>query len=88
MAKPGQPIPPQAFVAPLTRAKSLARKMAKVLKDEEISDAAIAIALLTGGIVNHYAHDATHKSELIKAIREVEDKILTKSSETENLRLH
>lgn len=30
---------------------------------------------LTGGIVNHYAHDATHKSELIRAIREVEDKI-------------
>ena len=61
---------------PLTRAKYLAEMMAKVLDDEVVSDASIALALLTGGIVSYYATDAMRANELISTIRKIEDRLL------------
>lgn len=43
---------PHLLGEPLARANQLAEKMARVLNNEEVSDAAIALALLTGGVVD------------------------------------
>lgn len=39
---------------PLSRAKLLAEKMARVLDNEDVSDVTIAVALLTSGVVYQY----------------------------------
>jgi len=76
MAKPEQPIPPRMVTEPLRRAKRLAEQMARVLDREEVSDAAVAVALLTGGAVSRYAGNAANADELIGTIRELEDRLL------------
>jgi len=87
MAKPERPIPPQVLAGPLTRAKRLAEKMARVLSDEDVSDAAMAVALLTSGVVDHYACNAATGHELVNTIRKLEDRLLAKSLDSSELRL-
>jgi len=50
MAKPEGFIPAEVLAEPLARARQLAEKMTRVLKDEDVSDATIAVALLTSGV--------------------------------------
>ncbi|MCP3476136.1 hypothetical protein NLM33_38580 [Bradyrhizobium sp. CCGUVB1N3] len=57
MAEPVRPAPSRATGDPLDRAKLLAEKLAALLMDEDVSDATLAIAFLTGGVVNHHARD-------------------------------
>jgi hypothetical protein len=81
MAKPAS-FTPAAFLAePLTRGKWLAEKMAQVLNDGDISDVAVAVALLTSAVVNHYAEDPAKVTELVNTIRELEDWLLAQSLE-------
>jgi hypothetical protein len=81
MTKPERPIPPQVIGKPFERAKHLAEKMARVLHDEEdVSDVALAIALLTSGVVNHYAGNLAASGDLVKTIRKLEDGLLAKSA--------
>jgi hypothetical protein len=80
-------IPAEVLAEPLARAKLLAEKMARVLRDEGISDAAIAVALLTSGVVNHYAGGPAKARELVDTIRRVEDRLLEESSDVGDLTL-
>ncbi len=82
MARPERPMP---VGEPLARPKQLAERMARVLNDEDVSDAAIALALLTSGVVNHYAGDATRAGELMSKIRKLEDQLLVKSLDVKYL---
>jgi hypothetical protein len=81
MEKPDGFIPVEVLAEPLARAKLLAEKMARVLKDEDISDAAIAVALLTSGVVNHHAGGPAKARELVDTIRRVEDRLLATTFE-------
>ena len=76
MAKPERSIPPRLVAEPLRRAKRLAEQMARVLDKEEVSDAAVAVALLTGGVVSRYAGNAVEADELMGTIRQLEDRLL------------
>ena len=76
MAKAEQSIPPHVVAEPLRRAKRLAEKMARVLDREEMSDAAVAVALLTGGVVSRYAGNPVEANALMGTIRELEDRFL------------
>lgn len=87
MAKPQRYIPAEVLAEPLTRAKRLAEKMARVLDNEEVSDVAVAVALLTSGVVNHYASDPTKANDLVSKIRALEDRLLAKSFEAVDLKL-
>ena len=87
MAKPQRIIPADMLVEPLARAKHLAEKMARVLNNEEQSDVAVAVALLTSGVVNHYAGDPAKANELMTKIRGLEDRLLTKSLQAGDLRM-
>ena len=79
MAKLESLIPVALLSKPLTRAKRLAETMACVLNDEDVSDVAIAIALLMSAVVNHYADDPANVTELVNTIRELEDRLLAKA---------
>jgi len=61
--------------------------MARVLSDEDVSDVAIAVALLTSGVVNHYA-EGPAKVELVSKIRKLEDSLLARTFYAGDLRLH
>jgi hypothetical protein len=87
MAKPERFSPAALLNEPLTRAKWLAEKMAQVLNDEDVSDVAVAIALLTSAVVNHHADDPAKVSELVDRIRELEDRLLVGSLEAGDLRM-
>jgi hypothetical protein len=87
MAKPERFSPAALLNEPLTRAKWLAEKMAQVLNDEDVSDVAVALALLTSAVVNHYADDPTKVIELVDTIRELEDRLLAGSLEAGDLRM-
>jgi hypothetical protein len=87
MAKPERFSPAALLNEPLTRAKWLAEKMAQVLNDEDVSDVAVALALLTSAVVNHYADDPAKATELVNTIRELEDRLLAKSLEAGDLRM-
>lgn len=87
MAKPEWPIPPQVLAEPLTRAKRLAEKMARVLDNEEVSDVAVAVALLTSGVVHQYADGPAKADELVNAIRRIEDRLLARSLGADDLKL-
>jgi hypothetical protein len=87
MAIPDGFIPVEVLADPLARAKRLAEKMARVLKDEEISDAAFAVAFLTSGVVDHYAEGPAKARELVDTIRRVEDRLLASSLEADDLNL-
>jgi thymidine phosphorylase len=76
MAKPEQSISPRMLSEPLRRAKRLAEQMARVLDKEEMSDAAVAVALLTSGVVRRHAGNAVEAEELMDTIREFEDRLL------------
>ncbi len=65
MAKPEAFIPAEVLAEPLARAKQLAEKMARVLIDEDVSDVAIAVALLTSGVVHQYADGPAKVRELM-----------------------
>jgi hypothetical protein len=39
---------------PLARANHLAKQMARALENEDISDVALAVAVLTGGVILNY----------------------------------
>jgi hypothetical protein len=88
MAIPDGFIPVEVLAEPLARAKLLAEKIARVLKGEDISDAAIAVALLTSGVVNHYAGGPAKARELVDTIRRVEDRLLAESLDVSDLGLH
>ena len=87
MAKPQRYIPPEVLAEPLARAKQLAEKMARVLNNEEVSDVAVAVALLTSGVVNQYAGDAAGGKELVNKIRKLEDRFLARSLEGDLFKL-
>jgi hypothetical protein len=87
MAKPERPIPPQVLAEPLTRPKRLAEKMARMLNNEDVSDVAIALALLTSGVVNHYAEGPAKADELVNVIRKLEDRLLARSLEAGDVKL-
>jgi hypothetical protein len=87
MAKPDGFIPVKSPSEPLARAKRLAEKMARVLNDEDVSDVAIAVALLTSGVVNHYAEGPAKVTELVIKIRKLEDRLLAKTFVAGDLRL-
>ena len=87
MAKPERFNPAALLNQPLTRAKCLAEKMAQVLNDEDVSDVAVAVALLKSAVVNHYADDPAKVSELVDRIRELEDRLLVGSLEAGDLRM-
>jgi hypothetical protein len=87
MAKPERFNPAALLNEPLTRAKHLAEKMAQVLNDEDVSDVAVALALLTSAVVNHYADDPNKAAELVNTIRELEDRLLAGSLEAGDLKL-
>ena len=73
---------------PLTRAKWLAETMAsQVLNDEDVSDVAIAIALLTSAVVNHDESDPAKVTELVNTIRELEDRLLAETALVGDLKL-
>ena len=88
MAIPDGFIPVEVLAEPLGRAKLLAEKLARVLKDEEISDAAIAVALLTSAVVNHYAGGPAKARELVDTIRRVEDRLLSETLDDSDRGLH
>jgi hypothetical protein len=75
MAKPDGFIPLKVPPEPLTRPKRLAEKMARVLDDEDVSDVAIAVALL----VDYYADGPARANELVNAIRKLEDRFLAEA---------
>jgi hypothetical protein len=87
MAKPERFSPAALLNEPLTRAKWLAEKMALVLNDEDVSDVAVAVALLTSAVVNHYADDSAKVTELVNTIRELEGRLLAGSLEAGDLRM-
>jgi hypothetical protein len=88
MVKPERLSPPQILAEPLARAKKLAEKMARVLNDgEDVSDVAVAIALLTSGVVNHYAGDPVKVRQLVDTIRRLEDRLLAETVEPGDLTL-
>jgi len=87
MAKPASIIPAALLNEPLTRGRRLAEKMAQVLNDEDVSDVAVALALLTSAVVNHYADDPTKATELVNTIRDLEDRLLARSLEAGDLRM-
>jgi hypothetical protein len=80
MAKPERFIPASIPADPLARAKHLAEKMARVLNNEDVSDVAIAVALLTSGVVHQYSDGPARVNELVNAIRELEDRFLAKAT--------
>ena len=88
MAIPDGFIPVKSPPEPLARAKRVAEKMARVLKDEDISDAAIAVALLTSGVVKHYAGGPAKARELVDTIRRVEDRLLAETLDVSDRGLH
>lgn len=70
-----------AVKADLARARLLAKRMARMLDDdEELPDLALAIALLTSAVVNRYAGDPAKSGEFVKTIRSFEDRLLAKSA--------
>ena len=88
MAKPERFSPAALLNEPLTRAKWLAETMAsQVLNDEDVSDVAIAIALLTSAVVNHYESDPAKATELVNTIRELEDRLLAETALVGDLKL-
>jgi len=58
-----------------------------VLNDEDVSDVAVAVALLTSAVVNHYADHPAKVTELVNTIRELEDRLLAGSLEAGDLRM-
>jgi hypothetical protein len=87
MAKPESFIPAALLNEPLARAKWLAETMAQVLNDEDVSDVAIAIALLTSAVVSHYESDPAKVTELANTIRELEDRLLAETALVGDLKL-
>jgi hypothetical protein len=87
MTKPERFIPPEVLAEPLTRAKRLAEKMARMLNNEDVSDVAIAVALLTSGVVHQYADGPARVDELVNAIRKLEDRFLAKATGAGDLTL-
>jgi len=61
--------------------------MARVLNDEDVSDVTIAIALLTSGVVHHYADGPAKADELTNTIRKLEDRFLAKTFDVGDLKL-
>ena len=76
MAEAERSIPPPELAEPLRRAKRLAEKMARALDEEEMSDVAVAVALLTSGVVSRYAGNPVEANALMGTIRELEDRFL------------
>ena len=87
MAKPERFSPAALLNEPLTRAKWLAEKIAHMLNNEDVSEVAVALALLTSAVVNHYANNPAKGTELVNTIRELEDRLLAGSLEAGDLRM-
>jgi hypothetical protein len=87
MAKPESFSPAALLNEPLPRAKRLAEPMAQVLNDEDVSDVAITIALLTSAVVNHDESDPAKVTELVNTIRELEDRLLAETALVGELKL-
>jgi hypothetical protein len=73
--------PTEVAIDPLARAKQLAEKMAGLLETEEVSDAALAVAMLTTGVVAYHTTNAVAASGLMRTIRQMEDKLLLAAAE-------
>jgi hypothetical protein len=52
---------------PGRRAAKLAERMARLLRDKEITDIAVALALLTSGVVEYHVRDFVEAQELLEA---------------------
>jgi hypothetical protein len=87
MTKPKSLVPMEAPAEPLARAKRLAEKMARVLNDAEVSDAAVAVAFLTSGVVTHFADDPAKGPQIINTIRKLEDRLMAGAFDAADLRL-
>jgi hypothetical protein len=87
VAKPQRTIPADMLAEPMARAKRLAEKMARVLNNEDVSDIAIAVALLTSGVVHQYADDRVKAGELMAGIRKLEDRFVAKALGVEDVKL-
>ena len=73
---------------PMARAAKLAEKMARLLREEDITDATVALALLTTGVVEHYVTDYAEACDLMEAIRVLEDRLLALAMDTDTARMH
>jgi len=87
MAKPQPAIPPDMLAEPMARAKHLAEKMARVLSNEDVSDVAIAVALLTSGVVHQHTDDSLKAREMMAGIRKLEDRFVATALGVEDLKL-
>jgi hypothetical protein len=58
-----------------------------VLNNEDVSDVAIAVALLTSAVVTYYADNLAKVTELVSTIRELEDRLLARTLEAGDLRM-
>jgi len=67
--------------------KFLSRLFTALLNNEEVSDVAVAVALLTSGVVNHYAGDPSKANDFVSKIRELEDRFLAKATDAGDLKL-
>jgi hypothetical protein len=67
---------------PLARANELAEKMANVLEKEDVADVALALALLTSGVIDFYADGLIEARFLVDRIRQLEDELIQKSCAT------
>lgn len=63
------------------RANKLAEKMAKTIGGEDVSDVALALAILTGGIVEHYTADTIKAPALVATIRNCRTRLSPPHSE-------
>lgn len=73
------PPPPKGPPDPMARASNLAERMAKILTNEDVSDAALAVAILTSGVIHQYAADALKAENLLEGIRKLEDDIILRA---------
>ena len=71
--------PPRAHPDLMPRASELAEKIAALLNEEDVSHAALAIALLTTGIIHQYAEDLLKARVLLDSLRSLKDQILLKA---------
>ena len=81
MAKRKPMVPTGVASDPMAKAKQLAEKMSGLLEKEEVSDAALAVALLTPGVVAYHTTNAVAAAGLMKTIRQMEDKLLTATTD-------
>ena len=69
---------------PLARANHLAKQMARALENEDIADVALAVAVLTGGVILNYSNDTAQARALLDLVRKFEGQILLSAFHFQN----